>query len=537
MSNITNPLLALWKSSVAKVLAQSKNKTHLGAFSSDEVDALFKATNNYCNLVEANQTPQDPGKDSDDEEKVNTYLSHLYHIKAHAKIDSNEIKEKELEAEIAEYKFGNPLWQQMFIEYYKYYWDYPHHKGAVPQYRSWKDSSGGNGDINYGVVQWKIPSNARIAIVGDIGTGTEEAKAVLAAACKFKPDVFLHLGDIYYSGTEEETQQRLVKMVKEVLQKENCEVPFYTIPGNHEYFTGNVSLLKALDSNVLVNTEEQRQQTSYFCLKTEDESWQFLGMDTGYNGHYMNVEKGANANTLKLLHIDQVDNPPANSDAHWPKDYNPYFPETQEKAKDTTSNVAMITIRTDEQEWHTDKLNSFSGKTILLSHHQLYSANNTCGVAQEKKSDGSVNSNDPNRPWVNTALWKQFGSFLGDKVPLWLWGHEHNLEIFKDNYRPEDWPTDTDFANTYKNLPKGRCAGHSALPVENTENPYQVNYPVPLLDENLKLGMSQVGDSLWYNHGFQLLELKGKDNAARLSFFEITIADNTVSPIHVEYIK
>ena len=70
------------------------------------------------------------------------------------------------------------------------------------------------------------------------------------------------------------------------------------------------------------------QQASYFCLRTEDDTWQFLGMDTGYG------------------------------------DRNP----VEQQAP---------VLQRHESEWHVDKLTNFPGTTILLSHHQLISAKET----------------------------------------------------------------------------------------------------------------------------------------------------------------
>ncbi|HEX8249951.1 MAG TPA: metallophosphoesterase [Pyrinomonadaceae bacterium] len=534
------PHLALWKSCAAEMLAGETKQTRTTAYGIDTGHPLMKATDIYCRAMERNAPLKDPGKDSTDELAVQAYLSFLHHKMAHAKIGNDAAKEVSLQKEIAEYKFGNPLWQQMFVQYYKYYWQYPYHQGAVPKYRSWQADDAGKGSLDYGVIEWKLPANARIIIVGDIGTGTEEAANVLSAACKFKPDAILHLGDIYFSGTRRETRHRLVDMVRRVLKKENCRAPFFTVPGNHEYFTGAVSLLDALDSGKLIYKPDQAQQASYFCLRSEDDGWQFLGLDTGYNGHYMNVAKGAQKAVLEHLHIGEISKPDGASDPHWSKHFNPYFlnpAEADLPQKDTTSPVAMVTVRPDELIWHQDKLKNFTGRAVLLSHHQLYSALDVCGVAQAfLPGTETPDPKDPNRLWVNTGLWQQFGSFFGDRVGAWIWGHEHNLVIFEDNYRPADWSSDDEFMQIYKNLPKGRCAGHSAIPVQDTEEPYKVNYPVPLKEADLTLSLTKVEEQNWYNHGFQLIELAGKGNPARLSYFQVSLNDDVPLPLFVESI-
>ncbi len=353
---------------------------------------------------------------------------------------------------------------------------------------------------------------------------------MLLSALQFKPHAILHLGDVYYSGTSFETRQRFVGMIREVLKGARQRVPFFSVPGNHEYFTGAISFLKALDSGRLVVQPDQRQQASYFCLRSADNGWQFLGLDTGFYGHYMNVAGAAQQATLERLHIGKVETSGDASNPHWPSDHNPYFhrgPGADLKKEDTTANVPQVTVRTDEAAWHQDKLAKFGGRSILLSHHQLYSALNTIGVAQNQvKHDGgqpTPDTSDFNRPWINTGLWRQFGPAFGDRVAAWIWGHEHNLGIFQSAYRPADWPTTPDATQIFKTLPKGRCSGHSAIPVQQSEAPYTQKYPVPLERADLMLAVTNG----WYNHGFEILELAGAGHAAQIRYYQVAEADPT----------
>ncbi len=524
------PHLALFKSSVSRVLARhlGQSRTHAVAIDSDH--PLMLGTDRYCRAMEANKPVPEPDSDRGDDPEVQAYLASLYHRQAHARIGGDAALEKEIALQTASFKYGNPLWQQMFVQYYKYYWEYPWHKGCQPKYRSWKDDTGGRGDLNYAVIPWRLPANARIAIVGDIGTGTDEAAAVLLAALKFKPDAILHLGDVYFSGTNFETSHRLVGMIRAVLGRTRRRVPFFTVPGNHEYFTGGISFLHALDSGALVDLASQRQEASYFCLRTEDEGWQFLGLDTGYYGHYMNVAGGAQQATLERLHIGKVEVGADTSNPHWPCHRNPYFAHTggaDLPQEDPTVPVDQVTVRADEAGWHNDKLQNFPGRSVLLSHHQLFSALDVCGVAQKQvASDGKSvpDSTDANRIWVNTGLWRQFGPTFGDHAAAWIWGHEHNLGIFQSGYRPTDWPPDMpDLQQVFKTLPKGRCAGHSAIPVQQSEAPYAQKYPVPLERPDLTLGLTDG----WYNHGFQILELGGRGSPGQMSYYQTVGADPT----------
>jgi hypothetical protein len=532
------PHLALWKSCVAEILARRLGQDHTTAAGIDLDHPLMRATDRYCRSMAENKLPEPPKTDSNDEEAVQAYLSYLHHRRAHAKIAENPAIEAEIEKQTQEYKFGNPLWQQMFEQYFKYYWQYPFHKGGSPKYRSWQAADAGKGDLNYGVIQWRLPANARLVIVGDIGTGTDMAAAVLTAALSFYPDAILHVGDVYFSGTSFETEHRLVALVRAVTGKQR--VPFFTVPGNHEYFTGGISYLAALDSGHLVVNATQQQAASFFCLRTADDGWQFLGLDTGYNGHYMNVPPAAQQAVLQRLHVGKVETS-GSTDPHWPRAFNPYFLRQSNPnlpVQDPTSPPPQVTLRPDEAAWHQDKLAKFSGRSILLSHHQLYSALQTCGIGQTQlpQTDGSSkpDPNDFNRTWINTGLWCQMGGAFGDRVAAWIWGHEHNLGIYQDSYRPADWPTNSaDPQQIFKTLPKGRCAGHSAIPVQQSEAPYTQKFPVPLKSPQLTLGLTNG----WYNRGFQLLELAGAGQPARISYFEVADADAIPSPIFVEQIE
>ena len=496
---------ALWKSAVTETIARHHGgATRGGAIESDH--PMVAAADRYIASLEkgnAVQIPEKGGELRDSDPDVAPYLMQLHHQLAHAQINNDKALQAQLNAQLGRFKFGNPLWQQMLIQYFEYYAQYPYHLGGQPHYRSWKDTGG---SMDYGVVEWRLPATARVAIIGDIGTGTDIAAAVLLSALSFKPDAILHVGDVYYSGTRFEFTHRYTGLFDSVFRTQKHRAPIFGVPGNHEYFTGNVPYFECLDSGALAVHKNQRQAASYFCLRTADDGWQFLGMDTGYNGHYMAVTPQAQQKALDIIHVKPHKNDPdADLPIQLPPNTNP-----------------MVALRDDEAAWHNDKMDRFSGRTILLSHHQLYSAVQTVGVAQSGPAD-------MNRAWINTAIWQQLGPRFGSKVAAWIWGHEHNLGIFQDNYRPSDWPTPDD---VYKTLPKGRCAGHAAIPVQNTENPYATTYPVPLAKPDLQLGLVDG----WYNRGFEILDLSGAGQSVRARYFQIAEADPTPLLIYDEQI-
>jgi hypothetical protein len=183
----------------------------------------------------------------------------------------------------------------------------------------------------------------------------------------------------------------------------------------------------------------------------------------------------------------------------------------------------MVALRDDELAWHHDKMDRFTGRSILLSHHQLYSAVQAIGVPPS-------GPDDVNRAWINSALWRQLGPYFERKVAAWIWGHEHNLGIFQDDYRPSDWPASDE---VYRTLPKGRCAGHAAIPVQDIEKPYATIYPVPLQAANLQLGLVDG----WYNRGFEIFDLAGAGQPLRARYLQIANADPTPLLVYEEQIS
>ena len=202
----------------------------------------------------------------------------------------------------------DPGWAEASLKYEEFLLS----KGTIP-YRVYKSM----GDF---VIDGKLPDNARVAFVGDWGTGLDTAKNVLAQIARKKPDVVIHMGDVYYSGTDFEMQNYFYNIWKASFDL--SKIPTYTLCGNHDMFCGGVPYYKLID--------QLGQPASYFCLRNDN--WQFVAMDTG-------------------LH----DSKPEGGD--------PTYLEDTEVA------------------WVADKLqNRGNRRTVLLSHHQLFAAyEDICG--------------------------------------------------------------------------------------------------------------------------------------------------------------
>ena len=297
--------------------------------------------------------------------------------------------------------------------------------GSIP-YRRYKS-------LQDFVITDRLPENATVILIADWGTGQDAAKALLAKVASHSPDVVIHLGDVYYSGTQAEVQNYFYSIWQETfkiplvawgqkLTDFTAKPATFHMPGNHDMYSGGAPYYTVIDM--------LGQPASYFCLRND--KWQFVAMDTS-------------------LHDSN------------PNDVN-----------DATS--------VDDQEviWMQDKVNNAGGrKTILLSHHQLF----TCF----EKIGGQA---------VNQKLLPQVQDIL-PMLTAWIWGHEHNMVIYKE----------------YLGI-RGRCIGHGAFPV--CQNPPPFNDPnagVPLEDVNLS-----VDPTGFYRHGYVLMNITGPN--AHLTYFQ-----------------
>lgn len=175
----------------------------------------------------------------------------------------------------------------------------------------------------------------KLAIIGDWGVGDKVATNVLEQVATLKPDLLLHLGDVYYAGTEAEVKANFLNICRSVLGS----IPTYTLCGNHDMYSGGNGYYWLLD--------EIGQKSSYFCLQNED--WMFLAMDTGFH-----------------------DNNPSN----------------------VSTNMTKLVVQEgwSEAAWHLNQLSKAgSRKLVLLSHHQLFSPFGSVGSV-----DGTPYAYNPN---------------------------------------------------------------------------------------------------------------------------------------------
>lgn len=356
-----------------------------------------------------------------------------------AEITRDTLRASELEDEL---RFGtcDPLWTV-----------------ALAIYLAWKASLDPIPYVRYSslndfVIPLPTKPDLTIALIADWGTGLDDAKWVLTEAMKKNPDVLIHLGDIYYAGTADENRQNFLNLINAAAPN----IPVYTLSGNHDMYSGGAPYYWLLTQlNTTAALQPYQQKASYFCLRSQN--WQILAMDTG-------------------LH-----------------DFDPFT---------VNSNITFLDPQ--EAAWHIDKLNNAGGRqTILLSHHQLFTA-----------FGGGIGQGPSGQPLAyNPKLYSVFRPFLGN-IALWLWGHEHNFEFF----------------NPYLGLSKGRCVGASAIPCLKAQNPYGLIQNPDLQGQaalpTLGTGMLELGinpDGVYF-HNYAILTLRGPDSQfqdSKIEYYEL----------------
>jgi Calcineurin-like phosphoesterase len=209
---------------------------------------------------------------------------------------------------------------------------------------------------------------SKLAIIGDWGTGLGQAKLVLGQVADMKPDILLHLGDVYFAGTQAETQNNFLSICRSTLGN----IPVFSLCGNHDMYSGGAGYYSLLD--------QIGQQASYFCLQNDD--WMFLAMDTGFH------------------------------------DNNPF-----------TISTKMTQLVTEgawsETAWHLNQIkNAGNRKIVLLSHHQLFSPFSSVGSVNGEQYAYNPNLYQIFAPILSKVEWW----FWGHEHTLGIYGDYMGLK-------------------------------------------------------------------------------------------------------------
>jgi hypothetical protein len=282
-----------------------------------------------------------------------------------------------------------------------------------------------------------LGENARIVVVGDWGTGLPGAVAVgrqmrgwLDRAGGGDTHV-LHLGDVYYSGWREEYEQRFLPYWP--VDAGDERTLSWALNGNHDAYSGGHGYFGFLLRDERFRGHrlpESKGQVSSSYFSIENEHWQILGLDTAYEDHDLAGGQAA---------------------------------------------------------WVAEKLASHGGQTMLLTHHQPFSAFED----------------------VDPKLLGKLQPAL-DKHPLaaWLWGHEHRCHVYGGGQPPY--------------LRFASCIGHGGVPQLQPDPPPE-GYEVTWRFE----GSEDIEGNRWLINGFAVLDFKGPE-------LQITYVDERGNTNNVE---
>jgi hypothetical protein len=171
----------------------------------------------------------------------------------HDKLESLVLKGIEEVLEIFEVRFSQKDWVGWMISFFTWI------EGIVPAERppALQDPE-------------KIANHCNIAVLGDWGTGLYGAP-VCAVSVQNDPDPYhllLHLGDVYYSGTPDEIEDRFISRWPQVPGALSR-----ALIGNHERYTGAHGYFESLLPRL-------HQTSSYFAL--QNDFWLLIGLDTAF---------------------------------------------------------------------------------------------------------------------------------------------------------------------------------------------------------------------------------------------------------------
>jgi hypothetical protein len=143
-----------------------------------------------------------------------------------------------------------------------------------------------------------IPDELTIALAGDWGTGNwgtvkhpAPSTKVGRAMSALKPQITVHLGDIYYTGSEEEADENLIQIWP------RGSIGSFALNSNHEMYAegGKPYFEQILKSDVFSLQGGQ----SFFAL--ENTNWVIVGLDSAYFSEYKHLYENGSISDAKEI--------------------------------------------------------------------------------------------------------------------------------------------------------------------------------------------------------------------------------------------
>lgn len=127
-----------------------------------------------------------------------------------------------------------------------------------------------------------IADEVKIALFGDFGAGIWEgnnaAQKIKNKIISLNTDYAIHIGDVYYAGTEEECKKNLIDFWP------TAKGGNFTLNGNHEMLDGGEAYFKTVLTNKIFETQ---QKNSYFAL--ENSNWLIVCLDSAFFADVKNL--------------------------------------------------------------------------------------------------------------------------------------------------------------------------------------------------------------------------------------------------------
>lgn len=113
-----------------------------------------------------------------------------------------------------------------------------------------------------------------LGIAGDWGTGLYSSNQIGKYMATHNPDITLHIGDVYYSGTEEEVKKKFIG------RWPAGKIGSFALNSNHEMYCGGKGIF-----NVTLKDPEFALQKGKTFFSLHNKTWQIIGLDSAYESH------------------------------------------------------------------------------------------------------------------------------------------------------------------------------------------------------------------------------------------------------------
>jgi hypothetical protein len=199
VSTFRHPVLSLWQSSVHRVVSKTISSDR------EAPGEGLAASIDHSIMQEASAAAHEhaePRRLQPDQHEPPSVCARLFARLAMARFHGDVNEAARLESEVR-FLSCDPLWLESLLEYGQ---ALLHHRERFYRSHSRLDD----------FVLPTLPDETTVALLADWGTGMPDARCLLAQLARFSPDVIIHLGDIYYSGTPHEVRAHFIEVIDRV---------------------------------------------------------------------------------------------------------------------------------------------------------------------------------------------------------------------------------------------------------------------------------------------------------------------------------